>query len=146
MFFFYLWTIFYTPSWNGTPWVYNSEIFPQNVRTLGQAFAAGSNWFWNFIVARFTLQMFQTMGYGVFFFFAALMLCSIVFVFFLLPETKGVPLEAMDRLFDKSAGPPRKAHRVIMKELRADEEAFRNNMEESNYSAVKSKTEHLEDV
>jgi sugar porter (SP) family MFS transporter len=44
MFFFYLWTAFYTPSWNGTPWVYNSEMFPQNVRTLGQAFASGSNW------------------------------------------------------------------------------------------------------
>jgi sugar porter (SP) family MFS transporter len=40
--FFYLWTIFYTPSWNGTPWVINSEMFPQNVRTLGQAFAAAS--------------------------------------------------------------------------------------------------------
>ena len=24
IFFFYLWTIFYTPSWNGTPWVMNS--------------------------------------------------------------------------------------------------------------------------
>jgi len=24
MFFFYLWTVFYTPSWNGTPWVVNS--------------------------------------------------------------------------------------------------------------------------
>ena len=24
MFFFYLWTVFYTPSWNGTPWVINS--------------------------------------------------------------------------------------------------------------------------
>jgi hypothetical protein len=24
MFFFYLWTAFYTPSWNGTPWVINS--------------------------------------------------------------------------------------------------------------------------
>jgi hypothetical protein len=44
MVFFYLWTAFYTPSWNGTPWVYNAEMFPQNVRTLGQAFAAGSNW------------------------------------------------------------------------------------------------------
>lgn len=44
MFFFYLWTAFYTPSWNGTPWVYNSEMFPQDVRTLGQACAAGSNW------------------------------------------------------------------------------------------------------
>jgi hypothetical protein len=32
MAFFYLWTIFYTPSWNGTPWVYNSEMFPQNVK------------------------------------------------------------------------------------------------------------------
>lgn len=24
MFFFYLWTVFYTPTWNGTPWVLNS--------------------------------------------------------------------------------------------------------------------------
>jgi hypothetical protein len=32
IFFFYLWTSFYTPSWNGTPWVINSEIFDQNVR------------------------------------------------------------------------------------------------------------------
>jgi len=54
MFFFYLWTAFYTPSWNGTPWVYNSEIFPQNVRTLGQACAAGSNW------VRFSFRPSQT--------------------------------------------------------------------------------------
>ena len=32
IFFFYLWTAFYTPSWNGTPWVINSEIFSQNTR------------------------------------------------------------------------------------------------------------------
>jgi sugar porter (SP) family MFS transporter len=32
IFFFYLWTAFYTPSWNGTPWVINSEMFDQNVR------------------------------------------------------------------------------------------------------------------
>lgn len=87
MAFFYLWTIFYTPSWNGTPWVYNSEMFPQHVRTLGQAFAAGSNWFWNFLVARFTAQMFTSMRFGVYFFFASLMMCSIVFVFFLYVST-----------------------------------------------------------
>lgn len=49
MVFFYLWTAFYTPSWNGTPWVLNSEMFDQNVRTLAQAFAAANNWFWNFV-------------------------------------------------------------------------------------------------
>jgi len=32
IFFFYLWTVFYTPSWNGTPWVINSEMFSQNTR------------------------------------------------------------------------------------------------------------------
>jgi MFS family permease len=101
MAFFYLWNICYTPSWNGTPWVVNSEMFPQNVRTLGQAFAAASNWLFNFLIARFTPQMFTAMGYGVYFFFASLMILSILFVFFSLPETKGIPLESMDRLFSK---------------------------------------------
>lgn len=40
IFFFYLWTAFYTPSWNGTPWVINSEMFDANTRSLGQANAA----------------------------------------------------------------------------------------------------------
>lgn len=44
MFFFYLWTAFYTPSWNGTPWVINSEMYSQQTRSLGQAFAASNNW------------------------------------------------------------------------------------------------------
>ncbi len=86
------------------------------------------------------------MGYGVFFFFAALMILSIVFVYFLIPETKGVPLEAMDRLFAKEAGPARRAHKYIMLELKADEEAFRQNVEGSNFSINKEKAEHLEDV
>lgn len=46
MAFFYIWTATYTPSWNGTPWVLNSEMFDQSVRTLAQAFAAANNWFW----------------------------------------------------------------------------------------------------
>ena len=79
---------------------------------------------WNFIVARFTPQMFDTMGYGVYMFFASLMLCSIAFVWFLMPETKGVPLEAMDRLFDTSLT-PRKAHKVVLAELRAEDDQFR---------------------
>lgn len=67
MAFFYIYTIFYTPSWSGTPWCISSEIFDQNVRSLGQAFAAANNWFWNFIVARFTPQMFTKMDFGAFF-------------------------------------------------------------------------------
>lgn len=124
VFFFYLWTAFYSPTWNPTPWVYNSEMFDQNVRTLAQAFAAMNNWFWNFMVSRFTPQMFATMGYGVYFFFAALMICSVAFVYFLMPETKNIPLEGIDRLFDRRLK-AREAHSIVWKELAEEEEALR---------------------
>ncbi|KAK0189277.1 general substrate transporter [Armillaria mellea] len=97
--FFYLWTIFYSPSWNGTPWVVGAEIFPQHVRTFTQACMAAGNWLFAFLIARFTPQMFTSMGYDVYLFFASLMVISIFYVFFLLPETKQVPLERMDELF-----------------------------------------------
>lgn len=148
MFFFYLWAAVYTPSWNGTPWVIASEIFDQNVRSLSQAFVAANNWFWNFLVARFTPQMFDSMGYGVYFFFAALMLCSTVFVFFLIPETKSVPLEAMDGLFEKGL-PARKAHVVVMEQLKKNEAEYRHNLEGSGIQVrvekqSSEKAEHLE--
>ncbi|KAA8569796.1 hypothetical protein EYC84_002139 [Monilinia fructicola] len=140
MAFFYLWTASYTPSWNGTPWVINSEMFPQNVRTLGQAFAAASNWFFNFLVARFTAQMFEAMGYGVFLFFASLMICSIIFVFFLVPETKSIPLESMDRLFSRELK-ARHAHSIVLRELKDDEESFRRNVEGSGIGLDKEGNE-----
>ena len=116
IFFFYLWTVFYTPSWNGTPWVINSEMFSQQTRSLGQASAAANNWFWNFIISRFTPQMFLTMSYGVYFFFASLMILSVPFVYFLIPETKGIPLERMDELFEIK--PTSKAHGIMLERLR----------------------------
>ncbi|KAH8655257.1 general substrate transporter [Xylariales sp. PMI_506] len=145
MFFFYLWTAFYTPSWNGTPWVLNSEMFDQNTRGLGQASAAANNWFWNFIISRFTPQMFLSMKFGVYFFFASLMLCSTVFVYFLIPETKGIPLEHMDRLFEVK--PLRTANKVVMDELKAMDEEFRNNADGVNFAEkAKQQVEQAESV
>lgn len=139
IFFFYLWTAFYTPTWNGGPWVINSEMFDQNVRPLGQASASANNWFWNFIISRFTPQMFDTMKYGVFMFFASLMLLSVPFVWFLVPETKGIPLENMDRLF--SVFPVSKAHGIVLAEVRAQEEEFRHDAEGAGLSVEKSQME-----
>ncbi|KAF2473467.1 quinate permease [Lindgomyces ingoldianus] len=139
IFFFYLWTFFYTPSWNGTPWVINSEMFSQNTRSLGQASAAANNWFWNFIISRFTPQMFLKMGYGVYFFFASLMILSIPFVYFLIPETKSIPLEHMNRLFEIK--PVRNAHGIVMQELQDQEEEFRHDAEGAGLSYEKTKNE-----
>ncbi|KAF1959621.1 quinate permease [Byssothecium circinans] len=144
IFFFYLWTAFYTPSWNGTPWVINSEMYSQNTRSLGQASAAANNWFWNFIVSRFTPQMFLTMGYGVYFFFASLMILSIPFVYFLIPETKSIPLEHMDELFAYKN--VRKAHGEMMEQLRLQEEEFRHDAEGAGLTIEKMKEERVDSV
>jgi len=87
--------------------------------------------------------MFTTMGYGVYFFFAALMLFSVFFVWFLIPETKGVPLESMDRLFEL---PTRKAHKIIMEELKINEAEFRANAEGADLSVEKERVELVEKV
>ncbi|GAA5945683.1 sugar porter family MFS transporter, partial [Sporobolomyces koalae] len=118
MFFFYLWTAFYAVSWNGTPWVVNSESFPGAVRQVTQCFAATSNWLWNFVISRATPTMFLRMGkrgYGVYLFFATMQLLSIPYIVLLLPETRNIPLEEMDRLFaQKNVWT---ANKVVMAEL-----------------------------
>jgi hypothetical protein len=67
--------------------------------------------------------MFNSWGYGVYFFFASLMVLSIIFIFFLLPETKSIPMEVMDQLFEVK--PVWKANDVVMDRLRMQEEQFR---------------------
>lgn len=89
--------------------------------------------------------MFNTMGpsgCGVFFFFASMMLASIVFVWFLVPETKSIPLEDMDRLF--KIRPVRKANKIIIAEAHARDEEFRHDADGAGLSVAKEKLEHVE--
>ena len=73
-------------------------------------------------------------------FFAALSLLSVPFVFLLIPETKGIPLESTDRLFEKGM-PAWKAHRIVRKELWEQEQVFREVQ-----VAGDEKTQALEDA
>lgn len=117
--FFYIWTIGYAFSWSGIPWVYVSEVFDGKVRNLAQCFNASANWFWAFILSRFTQQMIDSMKYGIFFFFAAfLFVFQIIFMIFY-PETRGVPITHVDMLFEKGV-PAYKAHSRVIKLLHAD--------------------------
>lgn len=99
----YIWTFFYGASWNPTPWVINSEIFSQDIRAFTQAVNASSNWFWTFIMSRFTGKAFDATSYGLYFVFGACMAVFPCVIYVLYPETKGVPLEAVDYLFEVPA-------------------------------------------
>lgn len=83
-------------------------------------------------------------GCGVYFFFASMMLLSIPFIYFLIPETKGIPLESMDRLF--SVKPVRKAHETVHAEDAMREEEFRHDAEGAGLSVAKEKLEKRESI
>lgn len=89
--------------------------------------------------------MFDNMGpsgAGVYFFFASMMICSIIFVFFLIPETKSIPLESMDRLF--LTKPVWKANKLILEEDRARDEDFRHEADVVGVDVAKEKYAHAE--
>ena len=82
------------------PWLIMSEIFPTNVRGVASSIATQVNWFGVFIVTKFYENMTDSMHpYGTYWFFAAVCLVSVIYVFIFLPETKGKTLEEVRRLF-----------------------------------------------
>ncbi|KAF5736851.1 putative sugar transporter [Tripterygium wilfordii] len=87
-------------SWGPLGWLIPSETFPLETRSAGFACAVSANMLFTFIIAQGFLSMLCTMQAGIFFFFAAWILVMGLFALFLLPETKGVPVDAMvDRVW-----------------------------------------------
>ncbi|CAK9186389.1 unnamed protein product [Ilex paraguariensis] len=82
-------------SWGPLGWLIPSETFPLETRTAGFAFAVSSNMFFTFVIAQAFLSMLCHMQAYIFFFFSGWIVVMGLFVVFLLPETKGVPIDAM---------------------------------------------------
>ncbi|GMP77005.1 hypothetical protein CsSME_00033435 [Camellia sinensis var. sinensis] len=82
-------------SWGPLSWLIPSETFPLETRTSGFAFAVSSNMLMTFLVAQAFLSMLCHMRAFIFFFFSPWILVMGLFVVFLVPETKGVPIDSI---------------------------------------------------
>ncbi|KAL6606241.1 hypothetical protein ACP70R_041894 [Stipagrostis hirtigluma subsp. patula] len=80
-------------SWGPLGWLVPSEIFPLEVRAAGQSVTVAVSFAFTVFVAQAFLSMLCHMKAGIFFFFAAWLAGMTAFVYLLLPETKGVPIE-----------------------------------------------------
>lgn len=69
------------------------------IRSIGVAICTATHWLMNFVIARSVPYMITSIGFGTYFVFAAMLSISIPFVYFFVPETKGLSLEDMDVLF-----------------------------------------------
>ncbi|RCK65619.1 Arabinose-proton symporter [Candida viswanathii] len=100
----YLFTAVYSSSEGPVPFTYSAEAFPLYIRDIGMSFATATCWFFNFILA-FTWPRLQNAftPTGAFGFYAAWNAVGFFLVLWFLPETKGLTLEELDRVFAVSA-------------------------------------------
>jgi MFS transporter, SP family, arabinose:H+ symporter len=79
-------------------WVFLSEIFPNSVRAAGTSFGCLTHWVFAALISQtFTFFANRIGGSYIFGFFAVMMVLQLLFVWKMMPETKGVALEDMDK-------------------------------------------------
>ena len=79
-------------------WVFISEIFPNRHRAEGQALGSFTHWIFAALLTTFFPKMVTAFPPGyVFAFFAFMMVLQLIWVKTMVPETKGVPLEQMQK-------------------------------------------------
>ncbi|KAJ0253169.1 Sugar transport protein 13 [Hirschfeldia incana] len=89
-------------SWGPLGWLIPSETFPLETRSAGQSVTVCVNLLFTFIIAQAFLSMLCHFKFGIFLFFSSWVLVMSVFVMFLLPETKNIPIEEMtERVWKK---------------------------------------------
>ncbi|KAI9080506.1 hypothetical protein K1719_037472 [Acacia pycnantha] len=86
-------------SWGPLGWLVPSEVCPLEVRSAGQAINVAVNMIFTFLIAQVFLLMLCHMKFGLFFFFAVFVVGMTIFIFFFLPETKGMPIEEMSNVW-----------------------------------------------
>lgn len=77
-------------------WVFISEIFPNHLRAQGQSLGSSTHWVLAAAIPAMIPFLFGTIGASaVFMIFTGMMVLQLLFVIFMMPETKGVPLEEL---------------------------------------------------
>lgn len=105
--FVFLFEACFTWGWMACVWIYPPEILPLSIRAKGSGLAAAAEFLGNYLVVQVTPVGIQKMGAWFYLVWAVLNLANAVVVWLCYPETGGLTLEAVDRVFareDEGAG------------------------------------------
>ena len=86
-------------SWGPICWVYISELFPNTIRSQATAIAVAFQWIFNFIVSSTFVPMYTRSPFFAYALYGVICLVAAVFVWKVVPETKGKTLEEMTALW-----------------------------------------------
>ena len=89
-------------SWGPICWVLIAEVFPNTIRGAAVAIAVAFQWIFNWIVSTSFVPMANSLGFWfVYGMYGVICVIAAVFVWKLVPETKGKTLEDMTKLWKK---------------------------------------------
>jgi sugar porter (SP) family MFS transporter len=78
-------------------WVFISEIFPNRVRARGQSLGSFTHWLFAALISWTFPMIAEQSGGNAFAFYAAMMFLQLLWVLLIMPETKNVPLERIQK-------------------------------------------------
>ena len=85
-------------------WVFISEIFPNQVRAYGQSWGTSTHWIFAALITLLTPifldadhGIFKDNPWPIFVFFGFVMILQLLFVLLMMPETKGISLEELEK-------------------------------------------------
>lgn len=99
--FIIIYTASFMMSWGPICWVLISEIFPNKIRGQAVAIAVAFQWFANYLISSTypaMMELSPAMTYG---FYGTMSILSAIFVWKMVPETKGKSLEEMEGLWKR---------------------------------------------
>ena len=98
----YVHAVAWSIGWFSIPYLVSAEVFPVRIRSLNVSILMAFHWAFYFGCSRAMPSLLAaTHRFGAFVFFAVICCCSLVYVFFALPETAGRSLESLDALFER---------------------------------------------
>ena len=90
-------------SWGPICWVLIAEVFPNTIRGAAVAIAVAFQWIFNWIVSTSFVPMANSLGYWFTYgLYGVICILAAIFVWKLVPETKGKTLEDMTKLWKKN--------------------------------------------
>ncbi|SCW01230.1 LAFE_0D07976g1_1 [Lachancea fermentati] len=95
----------FATTWAPIAYVFISESYPLRVKGKAMSIASAANWIWGFLIGFFTPFITTAINFYYGYVFMGCMVFAFFYVFFLIPETKGLTLEEVNEMYEEGVLP-----------------------------------------